>query len=287
MNILRVLRLTFISAILICCGISAASADNTKLIQCPGCTNPYSFKQAAQWDNNYVQMDTTYTVIGDEGKGSVYVQVSGQWWYDWYTDSYIWYPTARSVDEFGQDISMDNGTALAQMAYVDMSIFGFARSTEIALKQVSITIDPSDDISSFFEVNPDTISTTINQKLIAKFGAFYVTNLSIGSLITVIFPDKSKAVYIKNSGWTYIWTGKAWDKNGRPANQWQTIPNAHSSGGTSGGSGSYITTAYNPSSPITNDWNIWFWAQLVCENNVNASWFGDMTVTVSYVPCRW
>jgi hypothetical protein len=199
------------------CGPARALDRNTRIISCSTCETPIDFRNAAITASYSDQNNLTYAVVGDSNGFSAYVQVSGYWFYDPFTYNQYWtVNTAQAMDQNGGALSSDLPTAQAQMAVVDVGLFGYNR-TPTSPKVVAINMPLAYD-GSFINSTDEYDSPGIGNAL-AQLG-LNPSDFPVGSKLTVTYADGTKAVFVKvsmTSSYQWAWDGvHAWNANGKP-----------------------------------------------------------------------
>lgn len=290
MNTLRTRLICLLTGLLFSCGFSSAQAmnANTRTIHCATCSTPSEFSAAASNDNNSnVQANAVYTVISDSQAMSAYVNVTGSWWPlpPTYT-SFIWViDTHTPMAENGGALSVDLPTAQAQMGVTDVGLFGYTRNARTP--NISTINMPSNYDSSFINSSDELDSPGIGFAL-GQMGV-NPSSFPIGSKLTVVYPDGSKAVFVKASNlatYQWVWDGiHAWNAQGKPINRSGTIiGNPNTAGGGSGSATESATVLTSVGDTAAGLWILY--QQQMCvhttEYRINGTYVGTFT---GYAPC--
>jgi len=247
------------------------------------CTTPTDFQSAAITANNSYQANVTYAVVSTTTAESVFVQVTGYWIVNPYNYSQEWWTvnTATLVDLNGAALSSDVPTAEAQMAVIDVGLFGFGRSNT---PQVATVTMPSNYDGSFVGSADEYDSPGIDYAL-GQMG-INPGSFPIGATILVTYADGSRAVFVKTSSvssYQWTWDGlHAWNAAGKPITRSGVVSNNPNSSGSGGG-----TTSVTANQAETNAATLWALLNMEqCEEQTTYTENGEVIGTVyNWIPC--
>jgi len=287
MNTSRIRLLCLVAGFVMSCAFGSAQAlnGNTAVTYCSTCQTPIDFRNAAITANYTDQNNVTYVVVGNSNGMSAYVDVSGYWFYDPFSYTEYWTVTgAQAMDQNGAALSSDLPTAQAQMSVVDVGLFGFTRGPS-SPKVTNINM-PSEYDGSFIGSTDEYDSPGIGRAL-ALLG-INPAEFPIGAKLTVVYPDGTKAVFVKisNTG-SYQWTWDgihAWDSHGHPfTDRNGTVAPNPNTAGTGTGSASVSENLEGAGGAAA----LWFiYAQEQCTTTTTVTIDGVVVSTYSgYIPC--
>lgn len=218
----------------------------TYISVCP-CVVSTDYINAATLQAQQVVKAGNYTVVSSSGSATAIIQVQGNLNRLGNGRVVLDVYSAVPVNSSGISLAGESESELeAYFASYDQVLVGTSRSNPLQVNE------PSYYTTTFINSQDVEVGPGIDQALAAQ-GVNW-NSLSLGTTVTVVFPDGTKAIYIKfqveyTDHWQ--WTGVAWDKNGNRINragQVQKNPN------TSGGGGGSVDA------PGFGTGNRWSWA---------------------------
>ncbi|MEO8019565.1 MAG: hypothetical protein ABI769_17275 [Pseudomonadota bacterium] len=205
---ISLLLIVFVSASLYS---SDARAGNIYVVDCTTCTTIDNFKSWAGYTAAQRGIAGTYLVIGPTL--SAYIRVAGQrattCTPNGECTSYLKILSLQSISSGGANAPTDS-----DLANNDTELFGTTRVDKLPPVTLPENYQTSIVNSYDEEIGPG-ISFALVQLNINP------GTVRIGTEVTVKFKDGTKATFrkISNSTEMWIWTGKAWDKDGNPINR--------------------------------------------------------------------
>lgn len=221
---------------------NSASALNgfSYFLTCASCATSSDFINIASTQARTSQSSGLYIVTSATNPETAYVQITGQLQNVGDGDQRpVWRFQITStllVDASGNSLAgLTEASLEADFQTFDQAFYGVTRGSGIGnVKVPSATAVSWIGIAEGLEVLEATISSLVYQQ-------FNVTQIPLGTTVTCVFPDGSKAqftkVYLRET-FQWVFNGLAWDKNGNPVDvNGHPISNPNTSG-SSAGSGS-------------------------------------------------
>jgi hypothetical protein len=229
------------------CGPAPAINGDTWVLSC-ACATTANFAQAAgaaAKDNGF---GGTYLVMSTTNFTSAYISVQGGFVFQ--QGETFWKVSSKyPVDESGNSLAANTETQnQSYFAALDETVFGADRTGLAAAGgglPAQINLSPTYQ-SSFINSIDEEIGPGIDAAL-ASLGINWASSPLIkeGIVVTVLFPDKTKAQFVKYNGKMsdhWVWNGKAWNKDGKLILRDGTL---HTNGNTGGSGGGTANFNYN------------------------------------------